>query len=120
MLVSAVAVAAARFLSAYLKTGYERDKETAAAVSNMSLLEEVRGTVHTTKELYDFSKDKEVTIYAVGFGGVHFDEAGNIHVSEDENYGFSDLTKPKQPRLFRIEIGGSVPNSKMTAVVILS
>ena len=45
---------------------------------------------------------------------------GSYTVKEPESSMFSDALIPKKARLFKIEIGGSIPNTKISTVVILN
>ena len=90
-----------------------------AVIANMNIAESLRAEVGTLPQLYEFSKNKEMKIIAVGVGEINLSEDGTYTVVNDESYMFSDKLKPKKTNLFRIEIGGSVPNTKITTVVML-
>lgn len=66
-----------------------------------------------------FLQDKDIKITAVGIGEIQLNEDGSFTVIGNESYMFSDKLKPKNAKLFRIEIGGNTPNTKITTVVIL-
>ena len=58
-------------------------------------------------------------ITAIGIGEVELMPDGSFTVTEPEGFDFSDNIEPKNARLFRIDIGGDIPNSKITTVVNL-
>lgn len=119
LIISAVGMAAMVFASAYLKTTYDRDKQMSSVIANMNTAETLRAEVKTLPQLYEFSKDKEMKVIAVGTGEIVLSEDGTYRVVGDESYMFSNELRSDRPNLFRIEIGGSVPNTKITTVVIL-
>ena len=119
LIISAVGMAAMVFASAYLKTTYDRDKQMSSVIANMNTAETLRAEVKTLPPLYVFSKDKEMKVIAVGTGEIVLSEDGTYRVVGDESYMFSNELKPEKPNLFRIEIGGSISNTKITTVVIL-
>lgn len=119
LIASAVGMAAVSFVSAYLKYTYDRDIREAAVISNMDNIEQIKAEVKTLPQLYQFTEDKEIRVIAVGIGEIALNPDGSYTVVSNENYGFSDALKSDTPNLFRIEAGGSIPHSKITAVVML-
>ena len=119
LIISAVGIAALVFSSAYLKTGYDRDVKMSAVIKNINAVEMLRAEVSSLPQLYEFSKGKEMKISAVGIGEIELYEDGTYTVLESETNGFSDRIKPQKANLFKIDIGGSIPNTKITTVVIL-
>ena len=119
LIVSAVGMAAMRLASSYLKNTYERDMQINAAVLNMNIAETLRAEVKTLPQLYEFSQGKNMKITAVGVGKVELLPDGSFTVTETEGFEFSGKLEPENIRLFRIDIGGDVPNSKVTTVVML-
>jgi len=119
LIVSAVGMAAVAFISAYLKHTYDRDIQEAAVISNMDHIEQIKVEAKTLPQLYQFTKDREIRVIAVGVGEIDLNPDGSYTVISNENYGFSEVLKFDSPNLFRIEAGGSIPNSKITAVVML-
>lgn len=119
LIISAVGMAAVSFVSAYLKHTYDRDIQEAAVISNMDDVEQIKAEVKTLPQLYQFTRDKEIRVIAVGVGEIDLNSDGSYTVVSNENYGFSEVLKSDPPNLFRIEAGGSIPNSKITAVVML-
>lgn len=120
LIISAVGIAAMMFSSAYLKTTFERDVSMNAVISNVSAVETLRAEVRTLPQLYEFSQGKEIKITAVGIGVIVVFADGSYTVKEPESSMFSDALIPKKARLFKIEIGGSIPNTKISTVVILN
>ncbi len=120
LIISAVGIAAMMFSSAYLKTTFERDVSMNAVISNVSVVETLRAEVRTLPQLYEFSQGKEIKITAVGIGVIVVFADGSYTVKEPESSMFSDALIPKKARLFKIEIGGSIPNTKISTVVILN
>lgn len=120
LIISAVGIAAMMFSSAYLKTTFERDVSMNAVISNVSAVETLRAEVRTLPQLYEFSQGKEIKITAVGIGVIEVFADGSYTVQEPESSMFSDALIPKKARLFKIEIGGSIPSTKISTVVILN
>lgn len=120
LIISAVGMAAMVFASSYLKTTYDRDVQMSAVMSNMSTVETLRAEVKTLPQLYAFSQDREVKITAVGIGEIELSADGSFTVISDESYMFSDKLIPQKPNLFRIDIGGSIPHTKISTVVVLN
>lgn len=120
LIVSVVGMAAMNFASSYLKTTYERDLQINALADNMNTAETLRAGVKTLPLLYEFSQGKDMKITAVGIGEIELMPDGSFTVISPEAFDFSDSIKPKNARLFKIDIGGDdIPNSKITTVVNL-
>jgi len=119
LIVSAVGLAAMRLTSSYLKNTHERDLQINAYISNINTAETLRAGVRTLPQLYEFSQGKNMKITAIGIGEVELMPDGSFTVTEPEVFDFSDGLEPKNARLFRIDIGGDIPNSKITTVVNL-
>lgn len=119
LIISAVGMAVVVFSSAYLKTTFDRDVQMQMVLDNISTVEKLRAEVKTLPQLYEFSKDKEIKITAIGLGVVNLSEDGTYSVAEPENNAFSDNLTANKNILFKIDIGGSVPNTKISTVVIL-
>lgn len=117
LIISCTGMAAMRFTSSFLKNKYERDIQISAVVQNMNMAEALRAEVKTLPQLYEFSKDKDIKIWAVGIGEIELSQTGEYTVTNSESFSFPKQLEAKAPRLFKIEIGGNVPNSKITAVV---
>ena len=119
LIISAVGMAVVVFSSAYLKTTFDRDVQVQTVLDNISTVEKLRAEVKTLPQLYEFSRDKEIKITAIGLGVVNLSEDGTYSVAEPENNGFSDNLTANKNILFKIDVGGSIPNTKISTVVIL-
>lgn len=119
LIISAVGMAVVVFSSAYLKTTFDRDVQMQTVLDNISTVEKLRAEVKTLPQLYEFSKDKEIKIAAIGLGVINLSEDGTFSVAEPENNAFSDNLRANKNILFKIDVGGSIPNTKISTVVIL-
>ena len=119
LIVSVVGMAALVFSSAYLKTTYERDVQMKAVMSNISEVEKLRAEVKTLPQLYEFSQGKDIKISAIGIGEIELFEDGSYTVVSSEVSGISPSLMPNTANAFKIDIGGSITNTKITTVVIL-
>lgn len=119
LIISAVGMAVVVFSSAYLKTTFDRDVQMQTVLDNISTVEKLRAEVKTLPQLYEFSKDKEIKITAIGLGVINISEDGTFSVAEPENNAFSDNLRANKNILFKIDVGGSIPNTKISTVVIL-
>ena len=119
LIISAVSMAVVVFSSAYLKTTFDRDVQMQTVLDNISTVEKLRAEVKTLPQLYEFSKDKEIKITAIGLGVINLSEDGTFSVAEPENNAFSDNLTANKNILFKIDVGGSIPNTKISTVVIL-
>lgn len=119
LIISAVGMAVVVFSSAYLKTTFDRDVQVQTVLDNISTVEKLRAEVKTLPQLYEFSKDKEIKITAIGLGVINLSEDGTFSVAEPENNAFSDNLRANKNILFKIDVGGSIPNTKISTVVIL-
>lgn len=119
LIVSIAFTVSANFASSYLKNTFERDEQIKTALNNASMSEELKAEVATLPQLYEFSKDKDIRIFAVGEGEIELKKDGTYTVLSGEKDVFSKDMKLNHLKLFRVEIGGSMPNTKITSVVIL-
>ncbi len=119
LIISAVGMAVVVFSSAYLKTTFDRDVQMQTVLDNISTVEKLRAEVKTLPQLYEFSKDKEIKITAIGLGVINLSEESTFSVVEPENNAFSDNLTANKNILFKIDVGGSIPNTKISTVVIL-
>lgn len=119
LIISAVGMAVVVFSSAYLKTTFDRDVQMQTVLDNISTVEKLRAEVKTLPQFYEFSKDKEIKITAIGLGVINLSEDGTFSVAEPENNAFSDNLTANKNILFKIDVGGSIPNTKISMVVIL-
>ena len=120
LIISAVGMAALVFSSAYLKTTFERDMQMKSVMSNISTVEKLRAEVRTLPQLYEFSQGKEIKISAVGIGEIELNADGSFAVVNAESNTLSLSLMPNTANAFKIDIGGSEPNTKITTVVILN
>lgn len=119
LIISAVGMAALVFSSAYLKTTFERDVQMKSVMSNVSTVEKLRAEVRTLPQLYEFSQGKDIEISAVGIGKIELNADGTFVVTDAESNTLSESLSPDTANAFKIDIGGSAPNTKITTVVIL-
>lgn len=119
LIVGVVGITAIGFASGYFKDTFYRDVQTKAVIENMNTLEKVKAEVVTLSQLYTFSQEHDIKIIAVGIGKVEFSESGEINIISDEKYGFSEKLMTDEPILFRIEIGGDTPNTKLITIIRL-
>lgn len=119
LVISAVGMAALVFSSAYLKTTFERDVQMNAVLSNVSTIEKLRAEVKTLPQLYEFSQSTEMKISAVGIGEIELNPDGSYTVTDPETDTISLSLMPRTANVFKIDIGDSEPNTKITTVVIL-
>ena len=120
LIISAVGMVALVFSSAYLKTTFERDMQMKTVMSNVSTVEKLRAEVKTLPQLYEFSQGKEMEISAVGIGEIALNADGSFTVINAESNSLSPSLMPQTANAFKIDIGGSAPNTKITTVVILN
>ena len=119
LIISIAFMVSANFASSYLKSTYERDEQIKAVLNNASMSEELKAEVVTLPRLYEFSKDKNIKIFAVGEGEIKLKKEGTYTVVSEETNTFSEELKLNHLKLFRIEVGGEMPNTKITSVVVL-
>ena len=119
LIISALGMAALVFSSAYLKTIFERDVQMESVMSNVSTVEKLRAEVKTLPQLYEFSQGKEIKISAIGIGEIELSADGSYTLISPENNTLSSSLIPKTANAFKLDIGGSTPNTKITTVVIL-
>jgi hypothetical protein len=119
LIIGMVSVAAIGFASGYFKDTFHRDVQTKAVIENINILEKVKAEVVTLSQLYTFSQEHDIKIIAVGIGEVSFSESGEINIISDEKYGFSQKVMTDESKLFRIEIGGDMPNAKLITIIRL-
>ena len=119
LIISALGMAALVFSSAYLKTTFERDVQMKTVMSNVTTIEKLRAEVKTLPQLYEFSKEREMKISAVGIGEIELNADGSYTVINPEDNALLPSLMPETANAFKIDIGGSTPNTKITTVVIL-
>lgn len=119
LIISTVGIAALVFSSAYLKTTFERDIQMKSVMSNASTVEKLRAEVKTLPQLYEFSQGKDIKITAIGIGEIELSADGSYTVVNAESNGISPELMPETANAFKIDVGGSTANTKITTVVIL-
>lgn len=119
LIIGVVGIAAIGFASGYFKDTTNRDVQTKAVIENINTLEKVKAEVVTLSQLYAFSQEHSIKIIAIGVGEIAFSESGEMQIISDEKYGFSQKLLTDDPNLFRIEIGGDKPNTKLITIIRL-
>jgi prepilin-type N-terminal cleavage/methylation domain-containing protein len=121
LIVSAVLIASLYIVNNYFNYTYMRNVQTKQVIDNICVIEQAKSEVKTLSDLYAFSDSHNIRIIAVGKGEVILakNTSGDIQVQNlsDEDFGFSEILKPDN--LYRIEIGGSHPNTKLIAILRL-
>ena len=107
------------FMSAYLKTTGERDAGMLEMTKNMNDVEILRAEVKTLPQLGEFSQNKNIKLKAVGIGEVKVSDTGEVTVIKEDGYVLARELIQKEPKLFIAELGGDIPNSKITTVVMI-
>lgn len=119
LLISGVGMAAFLLLGSYYRESFSRDQQMQALIQNTSAIEQLKTQVEDLSELYAFSKNHPLRVVAIGVGEVEMKENpdGSIRLKKtaDEAY---DFTLPGS-HLYRIEIGGETPNSKLITIMRL-
>lgn len=119
LLISGVGMAAFLLLGSYYRESFSRDQQMQALIQNTSAIEQLKTQVEDLSELYAFSKNHPLRVVAIGVGEVEMKENpdGSIRLKKtaDEAY---DFTLPSS-HLYRIEIGGETPNSKLITIMRL-
>lgn len=119
LIVSVISITAIGFAGGYFNDTYRRDMQSKAVIENMNTLEKLKAEVATPSQLYAFSQEHDIKIVAIGIGEVEFSADGEMNVISDEKYGFSQKLLSSKPTLFRIEIGGDMPNTKFITIIRL-
>lgn len=119
LIIGIISVTAIGFASGYFKDTFNRDVQTKAVIENINIVEKVKAEVVTLSQLYTFSQENDIKIIAIGIGEIEFSESGEINIISDEMYGFSQKLLTNEPMLFRIEIGGDMPNTKLITIIRL-
>ncbi len=119
LLVSAVLVSSLYIASSYYNYTYMRDGQMAQVIENINFIEQIKSEVHSINDLYDFTLESDIRIIAVGVGEINLSKNsdGDIEVLKvsDEGFGFSEALKPNN--LYRIEIRGTSPHTKLTSIL---
>lgn len=119
LIIGVVGMSALGFASGYFKDTFKRDIQAKAVIANINALEKLKAEVATPSQLYTFSQENEIKIIAIGIGEIEFSASGEMNVISDEKYGFSEKLMNDKLTLFRIEIGGNIPNTKLITIIRL-
>lgn len=119
LIIGAISITTIGFASGYFKNTFNRDMQLKSVIENINTLEKVKVEVATPSQLYAFSQAHDIRIVAVGIGEVEFSTDGEMTVITDEKYGFSQKVLSNKAMLFRIEIGGDIPNTKLITIIKL-
>lgn len=122
LLISIIGLAATCFAGASFKTAYDRDMQIISFLHNLSIVERLKAEVTTLPQLYTFSQNNSIKIILIDRGEVTLtgsEDDITVNPIFNENFAFSDKLQNKSLRLFRIEVGGELPNSKLITVLRL-
>ena len=114
--ISLSVIAATKIISLYQKTVYERDINMQAMAENISVLEDIKANVKELSDIFPYTQNNVIRIFAVGIGEIEVSEDGSFTVVNPEEDTFSESIKPKKPNLLRLEIGNT---QKILAVIRL-
>lgn len=115
-IISLSIIAATNIISVYQKTVFERDKNMQTLAENISVLEDIKENVKELSDIFPYTQDNEIKIFAVGIGEIELSEDGSFTFVNPEEDIFSDSIKPKSPTLLRLEIGTT---QKISAVMFI-
>jgi len=122
LLVSTIGMSSMYVVNGYYKQTFMRDEQLKEVLSNINTIERLKADVHTVHQLYAFSKENDICIIAVGIGEVTLSENADriikASVTAFENYQFSSPLQSDY-KLFRIEVGGDKPNTKIITILRL-
>ena len=117
LIISMAVMASFNFISAYKKVTFERDISINALMKNITASESLRAGEDTFSRLYELSLNNEIKVTAVGTGEIQINSDGTFDVVGEEPYNLPDKLRTSEVNLLKIEIGGSIPNSKIITVV---
>lgn len=120
LIISMAVMASFNFISAYKKVTFERDVSVNALMKNIAAAESLRAGDDTLSRLYELSLNNEIKVTAVGTGEIQLNPDGTFNVIGEDTYNLPDEIKPDEAKLFKVEIGGGNPNSKIITVVRVS
>lgn len=115
-IISLSIIAATNIISVYQKTVYERDVNIQALAENISILEEIKAKAKELSDIFPYTQNNEIKIYAIGLGEIELSGDGSFTVINPENYAFSDSLIPASPHILKIEVGKS---QKISAVMLI-
>ena len=114
--ISLSVIAATKIISLYQKTVYERDINMQTLAENISVLEDIKANVKELSDIFPYTQNNVIRIFAVGIGEIEVSEDGGFTVVNPEEDTFSESIKPKKTNLLRLEIGNT---QKILAVIRL-
>ena len=114
--ISLSVIAATKIISLYQKTVYERDINMQTMAENISVLEDIKANVKELSDIFPYTQNNVIRIFAVGIGEIEVSEDGRFTVVNPEEDIFSESIKPKKTNLLRLEIGNT---QKILAVIRL-
>lgn len=121
LIISAVLIVSLYVLCSYYNYAHMRNTQMLQITKNINLVEQLKSEVHTVSDLYEFFINNHIRIIAVGKGEINLikKQNGDIEAlrSSDEDFGFSEILKPDN--LYRVEINGTVPNTKIISILWL-
>lgn len=125
LIISVIGVGMTFLLNSYYKTTYSRDLQLKDAINNMNIIEQIKANVNSIRDLYNFTNNNgNIRIIAVGIGEVSLSKKanGDITITKsglDESYVFNDKLKINQINIFRLEVGGTTPNSSLSSIILV-
>ena len=105
--ISLSVIAATKIISLYQKTVYERDINMQTMAENISVLEDIKANTKELSDIFPYTQNNNIKIFAVGIGEIELSEDGSFTVVNPEEDIFSESIKPKKPNLLRLEIGNT-------------
>ena len=117
LIISMAVMAAFNFASSYQQVTFERDASMNSLMKNITVAESLRAEENILPRLYELSLTHEIKVTAVGIGEIQLNEDGTFSVIEEDKYNLPEEIQPENAKLFKIEIGGSTPNTKIITVV---
>ncbi len=105
--ISLSVIAATKIISLYQKTVYERDINMQTMAENISVLEDIKANVKELSDIFAYTQNNVIRIFAVGIGEIELSEDGSFTVVNPEEDIFSESIKPKKTNLLRLEIGNT-------------
>lgn len=105
--ISLSVIAATKIISLYQKTVYERDINMQTLAENISILEDIKANVKELSDMFPYTQNNAIRIFAVGVGEIEVSEDGSFTVVNPEEDIFSESIKPKKTNLLRLEIGNT-------------
>ena len=117
LIISMAVMASFNFISAYKRVTFEHDISINALMKNITAAESLRAGNSSLSRLYELSLSNEIKVTAVGTGEIQINPDGTFDVVGEEQYNLPDKLRTSEVNLLKIEIGGSIPNSKIITVV---